>query len=66
MKKTHLGGKILPPPGPNRVKCEVLLDDDALVTSLPEYQHLVGENLCEKVIVAEILNRNFKKRKSYK
>ena len=48
------------------LKCEVLLDEAALVASLPEYKHLFGEHLPEKVIVAEILKKNFKKRKAYK
>lgn len=48
------------------LQCKVLGDDDMVVEEVPEYLDLFGENLQQKIIVAQILNTNFNRRKSFK
>ena len=48
------------------LQCKVLSDENTVVEELPEYGNLFGENLEKQITVAQILNTNFKKRKSFK
>ena len=46
--------------------CKALIDENMVVDSVPDYGHLFGENLEQKIVIAGILNINYKKRKAFK
>ena len=46
--------------------CEALMDDNVVVDSFPSYNKLFGDDLNPKIIIAEIIANNFKKRKQFK
>ena len=48
------------------LSCSELREENVVVETLPQYEHLFGENLKEKITVAGMLSSNFKKRKSFK